>query len=174
VVDRAGTSQQALGNADVVLMVGTEVLQAITSCITSKFAANIIRIDIDPVQLASKYAAVVGIQAMRALPCESGDSIEHPEGSLPAISRRGPRTEVSGQRRKTDGCRKAACARVENRAFGASRDAIVMGDASQIVYTELCDADGSGKCWYYSGNVLRAGCCPADGCWRENRRADRR
>src|SRR3954469_18788624 len=58
-----GPSQQEVTQADVVLLVGTEVAPGDTFLHHLDIPADIIRVDLDPVQLASKYPAMVGIQA---------------------------------------------------------------------------------------------------------------
>src|SRR6202041_2217420 len=66
------SSQQALADADVVLLVGSEVAQGDHFLPNLDIPGDIIRIDIDPTELTSMYSAAVPIQAdaraaMRAL-----------------------------------------------------------------------------------------------------------
>jgi len=52
---------------------------------------------------------------------------------------------------------------VENRAFGASAMAIVMGERiADRLHRQLCMPMEVEKCWYYSGTYCALGCCPAD------------
>src|SRR6202789_2438227 len=65
-------SQQALSDADVVLIVGSQVSEGDPFLAKLDISGDIIRIDIDPAELTSVYAAAVAIQsdagaAMRAL-----------------------------------------------------------------------------------------------------------
>jgi thiamine pyrophosphate-dependent acetolactate synthase large subunit-like protein len=153
-------SQQALGGADVVLLVGTEVAPGDTFLHHLDIPGDIIRIDIDPVQLASKYAAVVGIQAdarpaMRALATALG--------SRKAVSQQ---SQGEARVREALAANAAAMTDVEKqhaRVWKIMRsalpaDAIVMGDASQIVYTgSYAMPMETEKCWYYSGTYCALG-----------------
>ena len=153
-------SQQALGSADVVLLVGTEVAPGDHFLHHLEIRGDIIRIDIDPVQLASKYAAVVGIQsdarpAMRALATALG-------------TRKATSTRSQGEARVRNvlAANAAKLTDVEKqhaRVWQIMRsalpaDSIVMGDASQIVYTgSFAMPMEVEKCWYYSGTYCALG-----------------
>jgi 5-guanidino-2-oxopentanoate decarboxylase len=153
-------SQQELGNADVVLLVGTEVAQGDTFVNHVDIRGTIIRIDIDPVQLASKYAAAVGIQAdarpaMRALAT-----------ALSARKVLAQRSQGEARVRKVLAANAAAMTDVEKqhaRVWKIVRaalpaDAIVMGDMTQIVYTgSYAMPMETEKCWYYSGTYCALG-----------------
>jgi 5-guanidino-2-oxopentanoate decarboxylase len=153
-------SQQELGNADVVLLVGTEVAQGDTFLNHVDIPGTIIRIDIDPVQLASKYAAAVGIQAdarpaMRALAT-----------ALSARKALAQRSQGEARVRKVLAANAAAMTDVEKqhaRVWKIVRaalpaDAIVMGDMTQIVYTgSYAMPMETEKCWYYSGTYCALG-----------------
>lgn len=153
-------SQQALGNADVVLLIGTEVAPGDHFLHHLDIRGDIIRIDIDPVQLASKYSAVVAIQAdarpaMRALAA--------------ALSTRTAASKRSeGETRVHDvlSANAGKLSHVEKqhvRVWKTVRsalpaDAIVMGDASQIVYTgSFAMPMEVERCWYYSGTYCALG-----------------
>src|SRR5450755_2160006 len=58
-----GASQQALADADVVLLVGSEVSAGDHFLSKLEISGDIIRIDIDPAELTSTYSAAVPIQA---------------------------------------------------------------------------------------------------------------
>jgi thiamine pyrophosphate-dependent acetolactate synthase large subunit-like protein len=153
-------SQQELGNADVVLLVGTEVAQGDTFVNHVDIRGTIIRIDIDPVQLASKYAAAVGIQAdarpaMRALAT-----------ALSARKVPAQRSQGEARVRKVLAANATAMTDVEKqhaRVWKIVRaalpaDAIVMGDMTQIVYTgSYAMPMETEKCWYYSGTYCALG-----------------
>jgi len=153
-------SQQELGKADVVLLVGTEVAQGDTFLNHVDIPGAIVRIDIDPVQLASKYAAAVGIQAdarpaMRAL-----------AAALSARKALAQRSQGEARVRKVLAANAAAMTDVEKqhaRVWKIVRaalpaDAIVMGDMTQIVYTgSYAMPMETEKCWYYSGTYCALG-----------------
>jgi 5-guanidino-2-oxopentanoate decarboxylase len=153
-------SQQELGKADVVLLVGTEIAQGDTFLNHVDIPGAIIRIDIDPVQLASKYAAAVGIQAdaqpaMRALAT-----------ALSARKALAQRSQGEARVRKVLAANAAAMTDVEKqhaRVWKIVRaalpaDAIVMGDMTQIVYTgSYAMPMETEKCWYYSGTYCALG-----------------
>jgi len=175
-------SQQALSGADVVLLVGSEVAPGDHFLHHLDIRGDILRIDIDPVQLASKYAAVVGIQAdaraaMRAL----AEALKVRPAGGAAVGPRGAASTNGGDALGTGaGMRAGGEARVrEVLAANAARltdvekqharvwkilrsalpaDAIVMGDASQIVYTgSFAMPMEVEKCWYYSGTYCALG-----------------
>lgn len=153
-------SQRALGQADVVLLVGTEVAPGDTFLHHLDIPGEIIRIDVDPIQLASKYAAAVGIQAdarpaMRALVIALG--------SRQTVSQR---SQGEARVREVLAANAATMTDVEKqhaRVWKIVRsalpaDAIVMGDASQIVYTgSYAMPMETEKCWYYSGTYCALG-----------------
>ena len=121
---------------------------------------DIIRIDIDPTELTSTYAAAVPIQA-------------DARGALVALSAALARRRVSAQRaageqraqeiRTRNAAKLTDLEKVHTRVWQILRpelpaDTIVMGDATQIVYTGMfampMDAERS---WYYSGNYCALG-----------------
>jgi 5-guanidino-2-oxopentanoate decarboxylase len=112
--------------------------QATTSCRNSTYPGDIIRIDIDPAELTSIYSAAVPIQAdaRAAMLALSVRSLQ-PQAGGAAVARREPGPGCPrAQCRENDRPRKAARARVEDTLRSVlPADAIVMGDASQIVYT---------------------------------------
>jgi len=59
----AGSDQAALADADVVLLVGSEVAAGDHFLAKLEITGDIIRIDIDPTELTSMYSAAVPIQA---------------------------------------------------------------------------------------------------------------
>jgi thiamine pyrophosphate-dependent acetolactate synthase large subunit-like protein len=153
-------SQQALGNADVVLMVGTEVAPGDHFLHHLEIRGDIIRIDIDPVQLASKYAAVVGIQAdarpaMRALATALGTrkaASKRPQGEARV------REVLAANAAKLTDVEKQHVRVWKIVRSALPADAIVMGDASQIVYTgSFAMPMEVEKCWYYSGTYCALG-----------------
>ena len=153
-------SQQALADADVVLLVGTEVGQGDHFLPALEIPGDIIRIDIDPTKLTSMYSAVVPIQAdaraaMRAL-------------ATSLSTRKALAKRSDGEARVRDVLTKnrAQMTDVEKlhaRVWQIIRsalpiDAIVMGDASQIVYTgSYAMPMETERCWYYSGTYCALG-----------------
>jgi len=153
-------SQEALAEADVVLLVGSEVGQGDSFLPKLDISGDIIRIDIDPMELTAMYSAVVPIQAdaraaMRAL------------GS--ALSSRTPvgqRTQGEIWVRDIQARNAASMTNLEKQHARVwkilrsvlPRDAIVMGDATQIVYTgSFAMPMESERCWYYSGTYCALG-----------------
>lgn len=153
-------SQQALAQADVVLLVGSEVGQGDHFLPKLEIAGDIIRIDIDPTELTSMYAAAVPIQAdaraaMRALAC--------------ALASRRPAGERSqGEKRVREILARNAATMTDLEKLHARvwkilrsalpEDAIVMGDATQIVYSgSFAMPMERERCWYYSGTYCALG-----------------
>ena len=153
-------SQRELGAADVVLLVGTEVAQGDTFLNHLDIPGDIIRIDIDPVQLASKYSAVVGIQA------DARPALRALASALAGRKVVSQRTQGEARVREVLAGNAAKMTDVERqhaRVWKILRaalpaDAIVMGDASQIVYTgSYAMPMETEKCWYYSGTYCALG-----------------
>src|SRR5215472_14929773 len=153
-------SQQALADADVVVLVGSEVSMGDSFLPKLEIAGALIRIDIDPAELTSVYAAAVPIQAdaraaMRALAA--------------ALSTRKPVSQRSdGERRVRDIVARNTAKMTDLERLHAHvwkilraalpADAIVMGDASQIVYSgTFAMPMETERCWYYSGNYCALG-----------------
>jgi len=153
-------SQQALADADVVLLVGSQVAAGDHFLPKLEISGDIIRIDIDPAELNSVYSAAVPIQA---------DARAAMLALASALSRRNPTARRSeGERRVRDilarnAAKMTAVEKLHARTWKILRsalptDAIVMGDASQIVYTG-CFAMPMEmeRCWYYSGTYCSLG-----------------
>jgi 5-guanidino-2-oxopentanoate decarboxylase len=153
-------TQQALADADVVLLVGSEVSAGDHFLSILEISGDIIRIDIDPAELTSTYAAAVPIQA---------DARAAMLALSSALSSRKPTAQWSqGEMRVRDVLARNAAKltdveKLHARVWKTLRsalpaDAIVMGDASQIVYTG-CFAMPMEmeRCWYYSGTYCSLG-----------------
>jgi 5-guanidino-2-oxopentanoate decarboxylase len=153
-------SQQALAEADVVLLVGSEVSAGDHFLSKLEIPGDIIRIDIDPTELTSMYAAAVPIQAdaraaMLAL-------------STALASRKPAAQRPQGESRVRDILARNAAKMTDlekqhARVWKILRsilppDAIVMGDATQIVYTgSFAMPMDTERCWYYSGTYCALG-----------------
>ena len=121
-------SQEALGGADVVLLVGSQVSAGDHFLPALDIPGDIIRIDIDPAELTSNYGAAVPIQAdaraAHARPCVR--PLE-PQAGGATLARREPGPGCPcPDRCGDDGGRTPACARMEDAAFrspcGRDRD----------------------------------------------------
>jgi 5-guanidino-2-oxopentanoate decarboxylase len=153
-------SQQALADADVVLLVGSEVAAGDHFLTKLEIAGELIRIDIDPLELASMYCASVPIQ---------GDARAALAALAVALSRR----NVSSERARGESRAREILARnaakmtdlekLHARVWKLLRsalpaDAMVMGDATQIVYSgSFAMPMETERCWYYSGNYCALG-----------------
>jgi 5-guanidino-2-oxopentanoate decarboxylase len=153
-------SQDALADADVVLLVGTEVGAGDSFLPKLEISGDIIRIDIDPAELTSVYAAAVPIQA---------DARAAMLALSSALASRTPAAQRSeGERRVRDILARTAAGMTEVEKLHLTvwkilrsvlpSDAIVMGDASQIVYTgSFAMPMERERCWYYSGTYCSLG-----------------
>jgi 5-guanidino-2-oxopentanoate decarboxylase len=153
-------SQQALAEADAVLLVGSQVGMGDSFLPKLDILGDIVRIDIDPHELTSVYPAAVPIQAdaraaMRAL-------------ASALLSRHATANSTDGKRRASAVLARNAATRSDlekkhARVWQVLRsalppDAIVMGDASQIVYTgSFAMPMESERCWHYSGTYCALG-----------------
>jgi thiamine pyrophosphate-dependent acetolactate synthase large subunit-like protein len=153
-------SREALADADVVLLVGSEVSSGDHFLPQLEIPGDIIRIDIDPAQLSAVYAAAVPIQADARAALVALSS---------ALASRAPKTQRSqGESRVREILARNAATmtdleRLHARVWTVLRsalpaDAIVMGDASQIVYTgTFALSMEMERCWYYSGTYCALG-----------------
>ena len=153
-------SQQALAHADVVLLVGSEVAAGDHFLTKLEISGDIIRIDIDPTELTSLYSAAVPIQA---------DACAAMHALASALAHRRPTSERSrGEMRVRDILARNAAAMTDlekrhARVWQTLRaalpaDTIVIGDATQIVYTgSFAMPMELERCWYYSGNYCALG-----------------
>jgi 5-guanidino-2-oxopentanoate decarboxylase len=153
-------SQQALADADVVLLVGSEVAAGDHFLTKLEISGAVIRIDIDPTELTSMYPAAVPIQA---------DARAALLALASALASRKPTSQRSqGELRVREILARNAAkltdleklhARVWTTLRGAlPADTILMGDATQIVYTgSFAMPMEVERCWYYSGNYCALG-----------------
>ncbi len=153
-------SQEALAAADVVLLVGTEVAAGDSFLPKLEMSGDIVRIDIDPKQLTAVYPAAVPIQA---------DARAAMDALASALVRRkaaGQRSQGETQVREILARNTATMTDLERqhaRVWKILRsaipaDAIVMGDATQIVYTgSYAMPMETERCWYYSGTYCALG-----------------
>ena len=153
-------SQQALADADVVLLVGSEVGAGDHFLPKLDILGDIIRIDIDPTELTSMYSAAVPIQA---------DARAAMLALSSALSRAAPTAQRSqGEIRVRDilaanAAKMTDLEKLHARVWKIVRsalpaDAIVMGDASQIVYSgTFAMPMEMERCWYYSGTYCALG-----------------
>ena len=153
-------AQEALADADVVLVVGSEVGMGDSFLPKLDIAGEIIRIDIDPTELTSMYSAAVPIQA-------------DARAAMLALSSALARRKATAQRSQGEYqvrdvlARNAAnmtdLERQHARVWEILRsvlpaDAIVMGDATQIVYTgSFAMPMDMERCWHYSGTYCALG-----------------
>ena len=151
------SSQQALADADVVLLVGSQVGQGDSFLPKLDISGDIIRIDIDPTELTSMYPGGRAHSSRR--PCRDARPVvcpRRPQAGGAAIARRDagpgyPRAQCRGHDRR----REAACARMEDSAFSPSRrhhrDGRRLADR---VLRQFRDADGNGALLVLLRHVL--------------------
>ena len=153
-------SREALADADVVLLVGSEVSSGDHFLERLEIPGEIIRIDIDPAQLTAVYPAAVSIQADARAALLALSS---------ALASRGPQAQrAQGESRVREILARNAAKmtdleKLHARVWTVLRsalpaDAIVMGDASQIVYTgTFAMPMDMERCWNYSGTYCALG-----------------
>jgi len=153
-------SQQALADADVVLLIGSEVAPGDHFLPRLAISGDIVRIDIDPAELTAVYSPAVPLQA---------DARAAMLALSSALSRRKPAAQrPQGESRVRDILARNAAKmtdveRLHARVWKTLRsalpaDAMVIGDATQIVYTgSFAMPMEIERCWYYSGNYCALG-----------------
>jgi 5-guanidino-2-oxopentanoate decarboxylase len=153
-------SQRALADADVVLLVGSEVAAGDHFLSKLEISGDIIRIDIDPTELTSMYSAAVPIQAdARAamLALSSALASRKPAAQRPQGESRVRDILARNAAKMTDLEKQHARVWKILRSV-LPADAIVMGDATQIVYTgSFAMPMETERCWYYSGTYCALG-----------------
>src|SRR4029077_16449426 len=130
-------SRQELAEADVVLLVGSEVAAGDHFLAKLEISGDLIRIDIDPTELASMYSAAVPIQA------DAGAALRALAAALAKRQPTGQRAQGEGRAREIRARNAAgmtALERLHARVWSILRpalpaDTIIMGDATQIVYS---------------------------------------
>src|SRR6185437_10822191 len=130
-------SRKALADADVVLLVGSEVSSGDHFLPKLEIPGDIIRIDIDPAQLTAVYPAAVAIQA------DARAALLALSSALASRAPTKPRSQGESQVREIlarNAAKTTDLEKLHARVWTVLRsalpaDAIVMGDASQIVYT---------------------------------------
>jgi 5-guanidino-2-oxopentanoate decarboxylase len=153
-------SQQALAEADVVLLVGSQVSMGDHFLPKLEIGGDIIRIDIDPRELTAVYPAAVPIQA------DAGAALSALASAL--SSRKPPARRAQGELRVRDilaanTAKMTDLEQLHARVWKILRsalppDTIVMGDASQIVYSgSFAMPMEVERCWYYSGTYCSLG-----------------
>jgi len=153
-------SQRALAEADVVLLVGSEIAAGDHFLPKLEITGAIIRIDIDPDELSSQYAAAIPIQA------DAGAALRALADSLAQRPCAATRAEGEERVRKILAANDAALTDLEKLHLRVWRilravlpeDTIVMGDMTQIVYTGCFGMPMEvERCWHYSGNYCALG-----------------
>ena len=153
-------SQQALADADVVLLIGSEVAAGDHFLMKLEISGDIIRIDIDPTELTSLYAAAVPIQAdaRAALHALSSALASRKPNSLRSQGESRVRDILARNAAEMTDLEKLHARVWKTLRAALPVDAIVMGDATQIVYTgSFAMPMEMERCWYYSGNYCALG-----------------
>ena len=153
-------SRQELAEADVVLLVGSEVAPGDHFLAKLEISGELIRIDIDPAELTSMYSAAVPIQA------DAGAALRALAAALATRQPTGQRVQGEGRAREIrarNAGRMTGLERLHARVWSILRpalpaDTIIMGDATQIVYSgTFAMPMETERCWYYSGNYCALG-----------------
>jgi 5-guanidino-2-oxopentanoate decarboxylase len=154
------SSQEALADADVVLLVGSQVSQGDSFLPKLDISGDIVRIDIDPTELTSTYSANVPIQA------DARAAMLALSNALVARKPAAQRSQGEARVREILARNASGMTAVEKqhaRVWKILRsalpaDTIVMGDASQIVYSgSFALPMDMERCWYYSGTYCSLG-----------------
>lgn len=153
-------SQQALAQADVVLLVGSEVSEGDHFLPGLDIPGAIVRIDIDPQELTSVYGAAVAIQsdarpamtALAALVCATPPAQGRTDGEawVRDVLARNAKGMTAAERQH------ARLWRILRPALPP--DCIVMGDMTQLVYSgAFAFPVEHENCWFYSGSYCALG-----------------
>ncbi len=153
-------SQTALAEADVVLVVGTEIAEGDHFMPTLAINGDIIRIDIDPTEIVSMYGAAVGIQADATVTMSAIAKAltgRHVEGDRAAGEARTRDVLANNAATMTEDERRHAEVWQVLRA-AAPPNTFVMGDISQLVYIgAFAFPVEIEQCWSYPGTYCALG-----------------
>ncbi len=153
-------AQEWLGEADVVLAVGTELAETDSFIDQLPLNGKLIRIDLDPRKINDQYAATIGIVADAA-------------ASIAALLATGPFTaardraeieaELAAVRQSVDdnlGVSERRHQRLlEILNAGLPADTILMGDICQLVYTgAFASVSRTPRSWHYPAGYCTLGC----------------
>jgi 5-guanidino-2-oxopentanoate decarboxylase len=153
-------SQQALAEADLVLLVGSQVAPGDHFLHELAIPGDIVRIDIDARELTSRYGAALPIL---------GDARAALRALAAALELRTPAAQASSGRRWAADIRAANAASMTDLERRHARvwqilrpvlpaDTIVMGDMTQLVYSgSFAMPMEQERCWYYSGTYCALG-----------------
>ena len=153
-------SHAALADADVVLLVGSQVGQGDHFLPKLEIPGKIIRIDIDPIELTSVYSPEVPIQS---------DARAAMQALAVALGKRTARAQrAEGEQRVRDTLVRNAdtltnLEQLHARVWKILRaalptDTIIMGDATQLVYSgSFAMPMEMERCWFYSGTYCALG-----------------
>lgn len=154
------TSQQALAEADAVLLVGCQVAEGDHFLPRLEIHGAIVRIDIDPQELIAQYGAEVAIQsdALAAM-----DALDQALAPLACAGQRSDGEARARAIRAGNAAGMSAAERRHARVWQALRkvlaaDALVIGDMSQLVYSgSFAFPVEREQCWVYSGTYCALG-----------------
>ncbi len=153
-------SQEALSQADVVLLVGCQVAEGDHFLPRLEIAGAIVRIDIDPRELTAQYGAAVAIQS------DARPAMAALDRALAQRQGRVPRADGETWAREIRGRNAAAMTVAERRHArvwqvlrqALPADALVIGDMSQLVYSgSFAFPVEQENCWIYSGTYCALG-----------------
>ena len=153
-------SQQALAAADVVLLVGSEVAAGDHFLSKLEISGDIIRIDIDAQELTSLYPAAIPIlgDARAAMPALAAALALRKPGVQRGQGESRVQDILARNAMKMTGLEKRHARVWQVLRAALPDDAIVMGDATQIVYTgSFAMPMEKERCWHYSGNYCALG-----------------
>jgi len=153
-------SQQALADADAVLLVGTQVAEGDHFLQKLEIPGRIVRIDIDPAELTSKYGAAVPVQS-DAIPAMNALFAALRERKVCGTRERGETRAREISARNSEGMTRTE--RLHARVWKMLRsalpaDTMVMGDATQLVYSGCFAMPmDEERCWHYPGSYCSLG-----------------
>ena len=153
-------SHAALAAADVVLIVGSEIAEGDHFLPKLEINGRVVRVDIDPGELVSLYAAEVAIQSDAVAAMEA---ISAAMDTFPSAPRRGDAERRVADIKTTIKDDFTDDEKQHSRVWdvirsASSDDAIVMGDVSQVVYTgSFAMPMEQERCWFYPGTYCALG-----------------
>ena len=153
-------SQIALAEADVVLLVGSQVSMGDHFLERLEITGDIVRIDIDPRELCSAYAASVPIQAdARAALSALSKVLQHVEVTSTRAQGEGRVREIRARNASSLNDLERKHARFWKALRSALPDeTMILGDATQIVYSGTFAMPMEyERCWFYSGTYCALG-----------------
>ena len=153
--------QEYIGQADVILAIGTEIAEADSFTYSMPVNGQVIRVDIDPARFYDAFPATVAVQG------DARNACEHLRRELESRGVARPRRNIVAQLQQVRAAQREDFSPVERRHVKLLEllraqlpdDSIIMGDITQLVYTGTAAMKTElPRTWFYPAGFSTLGC----------------